>query len=127
MPLPYNKKLTARAALLRKEATPQEKILWYRFLNKYPIRFKRQKPIDNFIVDFYCNSAGLVIELDGSQHFSEEGLLYDEERSRILENYGLFILRFTNTDVDKNFDGVCARVEETVKRRISEGPLSQFS
>jgi very-short-patch-repair endonuclease len=81
MPLPYNKKLTPRAIELRKDATPQENKLWYRFLNRYPVRFRRQKPIYNFIADFYCDSAKLIIELDGSQHFAEDSLQYDEARS----------------------------------------------
>lgn len=117
MPLPYNKKLTPRAIELRKEATPQENKLWYRYLNKYPVRFKRQKPIDNFIADFYCNAAKLIIELDGSQHYTEEGLQYDEARSRTLEHYGLQVLRFTNLDVDMNFDIVCGQIDEIVKQR----------
>jgi very-short-patch-repair endonuclease len=117
MPLPYNKKLTPRAIALRKDSTPQENKLWYRFLNKYPVRFKRQKPIDNFIADFYCDSAMLIVELDGSQHFTEDGRQYDETRSRILEHYGLQVLRFTNSDVDTNFDIVCEQIDETVKQR----------
>jgi very-short-patch-repair endonuclease len=120
MPLPYNKKMTPRAAELRKEATPQENKLWYRFLNKYPVRFKRQKPIDNFIVDFYCDTAKLIIELDGSQHYTEEGLQYDEARSRILEHYDLCVLRISNADVDKSFEGVCQLIDETVKQRTGK-------
>ena len=65
------------------------------FLKDYPVRFQRQKVIDSFIVDFYCASAKLMIELDGSQHFSAQGLAYDEERSAVLSKYGLAVLRFT--------------------------------
>jgi very-short-patch-repair endonuclease len=120
MPFPYDKKLIPRAIKLRKDATPQENKLWYRFLNKYPVRFKRQKPIENFIADFYCDSAKLIIELDGSQHYTEDGSQYDEARSKKLECYGLLVLRFTNFDVDKNFDIVCGQIDETVKQRTGK-------
>lgn len=120
MPLPYNKKLTPRAIALRKAATPQENKLLYRFLNKYPVRFNRQKPIDNFVADFYCDTAKLIIELDGSQHYAEGGLLYGEARSRTLEHYDLQVLRFTNSDVDKNFNIVCKQIDETVKQRTEK-------
>lgn len=117
MPLPYNKKLILRAIELRKDATPQENKLWYCFLRKYPVRFKRQKPIDHFIADFYCDTAKLIIELDGFQHYTEEGLQYDEIRSKTLERYGLCVLRFTNLDVDIHFDAVCTRIDDAVKQR----------
>ena len=78
MSLPYNHKLIPRAKELRKDATEQEKCLWYKYLSQYPIRFQRQKTIGRFIADFYCAKAKLVIELDGSQHFSNEGKAYDE-------------------------------------------------
>ena len=68
MSLEYNKNNIARAKTLRKNSTPQENHLWYDFLSTYEIRFQRQKAIDNFIADFYCHKAKLVIEIDGSQH-----------------------------------------------------------
>ena len=74
MSLTYQKNLIPRAKELRANATRHENHLWYDFLRTYPIRFQRQKTIDRFIVDFYCHRAKLVIELDGSQHFTEEGL-----------------------------------------------------
>ena len=73
MSLDYNKKNIILAKNLRKNATPQENHLWYDFLSKYEIRFQRQKAIDNFIADFYCHKAKLVIEIDGSQHRTEKG------------------------------------------------------
>lgn len=82
MSLPYKKHLIPRAKELRKEATKQENHLWYDFLCSYPVRFQRQKTVGSFIADFYCHKAKLVIELDGSQHYSEQGQAYDEERSR---------------------------------------------
>ncbi len=118
MPLSYNKKLIPRARELRKNMTPQEKHLWYDFLSSYPIRFQRQKTIDNFIVDFYCHKAKLIIELDGSQHFTDEGKAYDEKRTQVLEKLGLEVLRFTNIEIDKEFNGVCAKIDATVVQKI---------
>ncbi len=122
MSLKYNKKLIPRAKELRHNMTKQEKHLWYDFLCKYPVRFQRQKAIDNFIVDFYCHKAKLIVELDGSQHYSEEGMEYDSSRSDILAQYALKVIRFANTDVDKNFADVCVAIDEKVKQRLKEIP-----
>ena len=103
---------------LRKNATPEENHLWYDFLSTYPIRFQRQKAIDNFIADFYCHRAKLIIEIDGSQHFTEEGKAKDNFRTEVLETYGLTVLRFTNNQVNTNFRGVCAFIDMNVKQRI---------
>ena len=84
MSLEYNKNLIPRAKELRKNATPQENRLWYDFLSKHEVRFQRQKAIGNYIVDFYCYRAGLVIEIDGSQHFTQEGIQKDRFRTEIL-------------------------------------------
>lgn len=115
---PYKHELKSRARELRKNSTRHENHLWYDFLNRYPIKFRRQRPIDGFIVDFFCEQANLVIELDGSQHFTEQGTVYDTERSVILGNYGLKVIRFTNSEIDNNFDGVCAIIDKEVKERI---------
>lgn len=117
MSLPYQRKLIPRAKELRRDMTPQERHLWYDFLKDYPVRFQRQKAIDSFIIDFYCASAKLMIELDGSQHFSAQGLAYDEERSAVLSKYGLAVLRFTNTEIEKQFDVVCQRIHQEVEDR----------
>ncbi len=114
MSLPYNKELISRARELRKNMTRQERRLWYDFLSQHEVRFQRQKVIDNYIVDFYCSKAGLVIELDGSQHYMENGVSSDEERTRKLKNYNLRVLRFSNSDVDTNFEGVCAEIEKEI-------------
>ena len=84
---------------LRKEMTKEERHLWYDFLRSYPVQFKRQFPIDNYIVDFYCHQAKLVVELDGSQHYEPEKLEYDRRRTAFLEEKGLYVLRFSNLDV----------------------------
>ena len=121
MSIKYNKGNITLAKNLRKNATIQEKHLWYDFLSKYEVRFQRQKAIDNFIVDFYCHKAKLVIEIDGSQHYTEEGEQKDEFRTEILEKYNLKIIRFTNRQIDKNFQGVCDYIDSIVKASLLEG------
>ena len=118
MSLPYKGKMIPRAKELRKNATRHERTQWYGFLSSYPIRFQRQKAIDNFVADFYCHEAKLVVELDGSQHYKEAGIARDKERSAILEKYGLKVIRFSNLDVDRNFQGVCTAIDLAVKERI---------
>lgn len=115
MSLDYDKKNIALAKNLRKSATPQENHLWYDFLSKYEVRFQRQKAIDHFIADFYCHKAGLVIEIDGSQHLTEEGRQKDEFRTEILEGYDLKVIRITNRQINANFRGVCEYIDEVVK------------
>ena len=109
--LPYNPKLVPIAKQLRLNPTVTEKKMWQGFLRKLPLRILRQRPIDNFIVDFYCSGLRLVIEIDGESHFTEQGKIYDEERTNILEGYGLQVVRFTNVEVLQNFDGVCYQLE----------------
>ena len=115
MPLKYNHKNIVLAKNLRTQATRQENHLWYDFLSKHEIRFQRQKAIDNFIADFYCYKAKLVIEIDGSQHYTPEGQSKDEFRTEILEGYDLKIIRFTNKQIDENFRGVCEYIDIVLK------------
>ena len=103
---------------LRKNMTQEEKKLWYQFLRTYPVRFMRQRPIDRYIVDFYCAKARLVIELDGSQHFETEGQSYGAERDCVLNNLGLKVLRIPNNAVNQNFTGVCEFVDLEVQKRM---------
>ena len=117
MSLPYKKELIPCAKELRKNATPQEKHLWYDFLRAYPVRFQRQKTIDSFIADFYCAAAKLVIELDGSQHFEHDGMARDLRRTEELESLGLAVLRFTNTEIDTRFPAVCECIDRVIKER----------
>lgn len=114
----YNKNLTHTAKMLRKTLTKQEKHLWYDFLQKYPVKFYKQRPVGSYIADFYCSEAKLVIELDGSQHYTLRGKEKDEMRTEVMQIFGLDVIRFSNTDVDKNFEGVCAVIDMTVKDRI---------
>ncbi|WP_297968235.1 endonuclease domain-containing protein [uncultured Anaerovibrio sp.] len=118
MSLAYNKKLIPIAKSLRENMTKQERHLWYDFLRQYSVRFQRQKVIDDYIVDFYCHKARLVIELDGSQHFLEEGNIKDRIRTDKLEKYGLEVLRFANNDIHDNFSGVCMAIDEKVRERV---------
>ena len=112
----YNRANIAKAKELRKNMTKEERHLWYDFLRDYPVKFYRQKVMGKYIVDFYCAKANLVIELDGSQHFEEEGKRYDEERTAYLKEYGVSVLRIPNNEVNDNFRGVCEYIDEIVKR-----------
>ena len=120
----HNKNLVSTAKMLRKNMTKEEKHLWYDFLRTYPIRFIRQKIIGQYIVDFYCAKAKLVIELDGSQHYEKKGLKNDAERTSFLEAYGLKIVRIPNTEINKNFDGVCEYIDKFVKQSLSPSDSS---
>ena len=113
-----NRDLTFRAQELRTNATKQENHLWYDYLNRYPVRFRRQVTIDRFIVDFLCSKAMLVLEVDGSQHYTEDGEAYDKDRTAILEALGYSVLRVSNDDVDRNFSGVCELIDNVVRKRI---------
>ena len=114
----HNPDNVLHAKQLRKEMTPWERKLWYCFLKDYPIRFQRQKCIDNYIVDFYCFRAKLIIELDGSGHYEPEKKIQDDIRTNILEKYGLKVIRFCNLDIDKNFYGVCTVIDREIKQRM---------
>ena len=112
--LPYNSQLVARAKELRQNPTPAESKLWQNYLKTFPLRVLRQRPINNFIVDFYCASLKLVIEVDGESHFTDEGLIKDAERTQILEGYGLKVMRFNNDEVMNEFEGVCQKILEQI-------------
>ena len=120
MSLDYNKNNITLAKNLRKNATPQENHLWYDFLSKYEVRFQRQKAIDNFVADFYCNKAKLIIEIDGSQHYTEESKQKDEFRTEILEGYDLQVIRFTSRQINTNVRGVCKYIDTVVKAFLRE-------
>ena len=117
--IPRDLRLAERARELRKNMTPQERHLWYDFLRTYPVKFYRQRIIDFFIVDFYCASAKLVVEIDGSQHYTEQGQAYDAERSAILSQYHLKVLRFSNREVGSHFEGVCRQIHTEVQTRLA--------
>ena len=115
MPLPKNPQLSPIARTLRKRMTKQERHLWYDFLRDFEVQFYRQKVIGKFIVDFYCHSAKLAVEIDGGQHFDAANLQKDIERTRMLNSYGIEVLRFTNGEIENNFHEVCAKIKEKVE------------
>ena len=113
----YNKALKPYAQKLRREMTPEEKRLWYQFLNQLPCRAKRQQIIRTFIVDFYIPSAGIVIEIDGSQHYEQDAQIRDQERDAALERLGLLVLRYSNSDINLRFRDVCEDILQHMEPR----------
>ncbi len=111
----YNKANIPLAKVLRKSMTPWERKLWYDYLRNYPVRFQRQKAIGNYIADFYCAKARLVVELDGGGHYTAEQEEKDVSRTKDLEAMNLTVLRICNLDIDCNFSGVCETIDLTVK------------
>lgn len=103
---PYNKKLVHNAQALRKNMTPEEKHLWYDFLRKLPVTVKRQKNIENYIVDFYIATGKIAIEIDGIQHTAPEHLAADAARDEALGNWGITVLRYSNADIRDRFHTV---------------------
>ena len=114
-----NQKLKPISQHLRKNATKEENLLWYNFLRLYKPQFRRQYVIGNYIVDFYCHRAKLVVELDGSQHCEPKKIEYDQARTAYLESQGLCVLRLSNLDVLQKFGNVCEYIDRSVKSRIS--------
>mgnify|MGYP003321245748 CR=1 FL=1 len=121
MSLDYNKKNITLAKNLRKNATPQEKHLWYDFLSKYKVRFQRQKAIGDFIADFYCHTAKLIIEIDGAQHYTIQGSENDLQRDEwLLQEHGIRTIRFENKDIFINHEGVIEHIREVTREIVSE-------
>ena len=102
-----NPYLTEFSQELRINMTKEEKHLWYDFLKKLPYTVNRQKVFGKYILDFYCADAKIAIELDGSQHYEHEAKIKDAERDNFLSEQGITVLRYTNFEVNSNFDGVC--------------------
>ena len=113
----YSNRNVEYARNMRRAMTPWERKLWYCYLNKYPVRFYRQKPIGKYIVDFYCPKASLIIELDGGGHYDPNSQRKDHERTMELEKMGLKVIRFCNKDIDNNFRGVCEAIDIEVSCR----------
>lgn len=116
----HNRKLVPLAKHLRKEMTKEERHLWYNFLRGYSIRFSRQKVLGKYVVDFYSAEVNLVIELDGSQHYEAENAEKDAERTAFLEQYGLRVIRIPNSEVNRNFQGVCEYIDCIVRQMLVE-------
>ena len=115
----HNKNLVPNARELRKNMTKEERHLWYDFLRTYKVRFSRQKILGKYIADFYCAEAKLVIELDGSEHYTPYAKVYDAKRSEFLKEYGLLVIRILNIDINQNFYGVCEYIDKIVQERVA--------
>ena len=109
-----NHELLNIAKILRRNMTKQEKHLWYDFLQRYPIKTYKQRIIDNFIADFYCHKARLVIEIDGAQHYEHEVKKYDEKRTEYLESIGIKVIRILNGQINKDFENVCRYINSNI-------------
>ena len=120
MPLPYNKDHKERSRDLRNNMTPAERVLWSRVRKKQilGLQFYRQKPIDQYVVDFYCPKANLVIEVDGGQHWEPDHAEADRERDAVLGQLKLKVLRFSNLEVMKELDSVLEQIYETARQRL---------
>ena len=111
----YNSKLIPAARKLRKGMTKEERHLWYECLKTLPVTVHRQKVLGSYIVDFYIASAKIVIELDGSQHYEEDGKRKDQERDAFLESVGCTVLRYSNADINQRFRCVCDDIYNHLK------------
>ena len=121
--LPFNKNLKEKARKLRRNMTLAEKKIWYQLLARdqlYGLRFLRQKPIDQYVVDFYCHKLKLVIEVDGESHLSADAMEYDEQRTKVLNAYGIEVVRYTNEEILNHFEDVVIDLKNRVKERINE-------
>jgi len=118
-----NPRLKGNAQALRRNMTEEERHLWYDFLKMLPYTVNRQKVIGEYIVDFYCAAAKLVIELDGFQHYEEEKKAADERRDAALKDLGILVLRYPNAEVNRNFAGVCEDILHHIHIRTDLKPF----
>ncbi len=116
----HNKNLTSFARQLRKNMTKEERHLWFDYLKDYPIKFYRQKVVDNYIADFYCNKARLIIELDGSQHYDSKIMLKDKIRTENIGERNIIVLRIPNNEINENFVNVCEYIDYFVKSQLTK-------
>ena len=120
----YNKKLLLPSRLLRNNPTSAESIIWKKYLRYLKPRVHRQRPIGNFIVDFYIPKAKLVIEIDGDSHFSEKAFAKDTQRTGFFNELGLKVIRFTNSEVFYSFEFVCKKIKDEIDfRKTPPSPL----
>ena len=117
-PLPTNESLKKYAVEMRKNQTDEEKKVWYQILKGRTPKFHRQRIIGNYIVDFYCPQLRLAIEIDGYQHFYEENIEYDNKRTEYIESQDIYILRFENTEVNKDIEYVRFIIDNACDARI---------
>ena len=107
--------LMTRAREMRQQMTPQERHLWYDFLRARPEHFRRQYVEGGFILDFYCVRYKLAIEVDGACHNNSQIADHDRIRTAYLQSKGIRVLRFTDTEVDRQFEGVCQRILDVLR------------
>lgn len=113
-----NPLLKNRASEMRGHMTPQETLLWNYCLKRLPVQIYRQYVIESYIFDFFCRKARLVIEVDGAQHHSMEGMKYDEKRSSRIEKYDILVIRFSNLDIESNHKNVGQYIENIIRERL---------
>ena len=123
-PLPTNENLKKYAVEMRKNQTDEEKKVWYQILKGRTPKFHRQRIIGNYIVDFYCPKLRLAIEIDGYQHFYEENIEYDNKRTEYIESQDIYILRFENTEVNKDIEYVRFIIDNACDARIKGIPIA---
>ena len=119
-PLPINRELKAFAVKMRKNQTDEENKVWYQILKGRVPKFHRQRIIGNYIVDFHCPKLKLIIEIDGYQHFYEENREYDNKRTEYLEKLGYRVLRFENTEVNKDIEEVRYIINNVCEEKMKE-------
>ena len=115
--LPRDHRQLNHAKQLRKDMTPEERHLWYDFLKEYPVKVYKQRIIGDYIADFYCRPARLVIEIDGSQHYEPEEMQYDQLRTEYMQSLGLSVIRFSNQEVNRAFRAVCDSIDHIIRER----------
>lgn len=106
--------------MLRKNMTKEERHLWYDLLRNYPIKFTRQKVLGRYIADFYCAEAKLVIELDGSGHYTKSGIAKDNKRTAYMEQFGITVIRIPNREIHRNFSGVCEFIDDYMRTAVND-------
>ena len=114
-----NPNLTRFSQELRNNMTKEERHLWYDFLKKIPYTVNRQKVVGSYILDFYCAEAKIAIELDGAQHYEHSAKEKDEKRDEFLNQQGIVVLRYTNLELNRNFDGVCFDILRNIEASIN--------
>lgn len=118
----YKHRNVALARELRKNMTKEERRLWYEYLRDSNCRWRRQHPVGNYILDFYCPRLKLAIELDGSEHYSDDKIFTnDSMRSGYLRDLGIYVIRFSNLDIRRNLSGVCDYIDRVTDKLIKEG------
>jgi very-short-patch-repair endonuclease len=123
MPLVFNrKKNQEKLRYLRKNMPKSEVLLWTKLKNRqmHGERFLRQYGVDQYVLDFYCPRLKLAIEIDGDSHFITGAEYYDKDRQEHIESYGIQFLRFTNSDVYENLDGVCDSIYDMIEKRVGQ-------